>query len=103
MATAYFLKSRNFNVKILFERNIKGVLGSIKIENESFDLGYQFFDGLDKETDKFIRNMFSNNDLYDLNMVQAPILIIHFTKIMQCLIGILMEYCLRSKLLFLFK
>jgi protoporphyrinogen oxidase len=65
LATAYFLKSRNFNVKILFERNIKGVLGSIKIENESFDLGYQFFDGLDKETDKFIRKMFSNNDLYD--------------------------------------
>lgn len=65
LASAYFLKSRNFDVKILFERNIKGVLGSIKIENESFDLGYQFFDGLDKETDKFIRNMFSNNDLYD--------------------------------------
>ena len=65
LATAHFLKSKNYDIKILFERNIKGVLGSIKIEDESFDLGYQFFDGLDKETDKFIRNMFSNNDLYD--------------------------------------
>ena len=65
LATAYFLKSQNYDVKIIFERNIKGVLGSIKIQDETFDLGYQFFDGLDQETDKFIRKMFNNEDLYD--------------------------------------
>jgi len=65
LATAHFLKNKNYNVKIIFERNIKGVLGSVKIENESFDLGYQFFDGLDRETEKFIREMFSNEDLYN--------------------------------------
>ena len=65
LATAYYLKSKNNDVKLIFERGIKGVLGSVKIENENFDLGYQFFDGLDKETNKFIRNMFSNEDLYD--------------------------------------
>ena len=32
---------------------------------ETFDLGYQFFDGLDKETERFIRNMFSNEDLFN--------------------------------------
>ena len=37
----------------------------MKLENETFDLGYQFFDGLDKETEKFIREMFSEEDLYD--------------------------------------
>ena len=65
LATAHFLKNKNHNVKIIFERGFKGVLGSVKVENESFDLGYQFFDGLDQETDKFIRSMFSNEDLYD--------------------------------------
>ncbi len=65
LATAYFLKIKNNDVKILFERSIKGVLGSVIIENENFDLGYQFFDGLDKESEKFIRNMFENEDLYD--------------------------------------
>ena len=65
LATAHFLKNKNYDIKILFERSLKGVLGSVKIENENFDLGYQFFDGLDKETDKFIREMFSNEDLYD--------------------------------------
>ena len=65
LATAHFLKIRNHNVKIIFEKGIKGVLGSVKLENETFDLGYQFFDGLDKETEKFIRQMFSSEDLYD--------------------------------------
>ena len=65
LATAHFLKSKNYDIKIIFERNIKGVLGSVKIENETFDLGYQFFDGLDQETNKFIRNMFSDEDLHD--------------------------------------
>ncbi len=65
LATAHYLKNKNHDVKLIFEREIKGVLGSVKIENEKFDLGYQFFDGLDKETDKFIRNMFNNEDLYD--------------------------------------
>ena len=65
LATAHFLKSKNNDVKILFERSVKGVLGSVKIEDESFDLGYQFFDGLDKETERFIRNMFANKDLYN--------------------------------------
>jgi len=65
LAAAYFLKSKNYDVKVIFERNIKGVLGSVKVENENFDLGYQFFDGLDQESEKFIRNMFSNEDLYN--------------------------------------
>jgi protoporphyrinogen oxidase len=65
LATAHFLKIRNYDVKVIFERNIKGVLGSVKIEDESFDLGYQFFDGLDEETEKFIRNMFGHEDLYN--------------------------------------
>ena len=65
LAAAYFLKNKNYDVKVIFERNIKGVLGSVKIENENFDLGYQFFDGLDQESEKFIRNMFSNEDLYN--------------------------------------
>ena len=65
LATAYYLKDKKHNVKIIFERGIKGVLGSVKIEDENFDLGYQFFDGLDHETDEFIRNMFSNEDLHD--------------------------------------
>ena len=65
LATAYFLKDKNYNIKVIFEKNFKGVLGSVEIENESFDLGYQFFDGLDQETEKFIRDMFSNKDLHD--------------------------------------
>ena len=65
LATAYLLKQKNYDVKIIFERNIKGVLSSLKIEMETYDLGYQFFDGLDKETEKFIRDMFSNEDLFD--------------------------------------
>ena len=65
LATAYFLKNKNYNVKVIFEKGIKGVLGSVNVENESFDLGYQFFDGLDGETETFIRNMYSNNDLHD--------------------------------------
>ncbi len=65
LAAAHFLKNKDYNIKLLFEKNVKGVLGSVKIENENFDLGYQFFDGLDKETDKFIRGMFSDEDLYD--------------------------------------
>ena len=65
LAAAYFLKNKNYDVKVIFEKNIKGVLGSIKVENENFDLGYQFFDGLDQESEKFIRNMFSNEDLYN--------------------------------------
>ena len=60
LATAYYLKSKNHDVKVIFERGIKGVLGSVEIENEKFDLGYQFFDGLDHETEEFIRNMFSS-------------------------------------------
>lgn len=66
LATAYYLKNKNFDIRIIFERNIKGVLGSIKIHDETYDLGYQFFDGLDQETEKFIRNMFNNEDLYNL-------------------------------------
>ena len=65
LATAYFLKNKNYKVKVIFEKGIKGVLGSVNVENESFDLGYQFFDGLDGETETFIRNMYSNNDLHD--------------------------------------
>ena len=65
LATAHFLKNKNYNIKIIFERNVKGVLSSVEIENESFDLGYQFFDGLDHETEKFIKEMFSNEDLYN--------------------------------------
>jgi len=65
LAAAYYLRTKNYTIKIVSENNIKGVMGSVKIENENFDLGYQFFDGLDKETEKFIRNMFSNEDLYD--------------------------------------
>ncbi len=66
LATAYYLKKKGCDLKILFERNIKGVLGSVKIEGENFDLGYQFFDGLDQETSKFIKEMFSSKDLYNL-------------------------------------
>jgi protoporphyrinogen oxidase len=65
LATAYFLKKKNFDIKIIFERNIKGVLGSVEIEKSNFDLGYQFFDGLDEETDSFIREMFLEEDLFD--------------------------------------
>ena len=65
LAAAYFLKNKNYDIKIIFERNVKGVLGSVKVENESFDLGYQFFDGLDQETERFIRDMFSNEDLHN--------------------------------------
>ncbi len=65
LATAHFFKKKKYNIKIIFERNVKGVLGSVKVENENFDLGYQFFDGLDQETDKFIRDMFSNEDLFN--------------------------------------
>ena len=65
LATAYLLKKKNYDVKIIFEKSIKGVLSSVKIEMETFDLGYQFFDGLDKETERFIRNMFSNEDLFN--------------------------------------
>ena len=65
LATAYYLKEMKYNVKVIYEGNFKGVLGSLKIENESFDLGYQFFDGLDQETNQFITNMFSNEDLHD--------------------------------------
>ena len=65
LATAYLLKKKNHNVKVFFEKNIKGVLGSVQIEEENFDLAYQFFDGLDSETEKFIREMFSNKDLYN--------------------------------------
>lgn len=65
LASAYFLKTKNYNVKIISERGVKGVLGSVEMENQSCDLGYQFFDGLDEETDVFIRKMFSNDDLYD--------------------------------------
>ena len=59
------MKKKNYDVKIIFEKSIKGVLSSVKIEMETFDLGYQFFDGLDKETERFIRNMFSNEDLFN--------------------------------------
>ena len=31
-------QNKNHNVKIIFERGFKGVLGSVKVENESFDL-----------------------------------------------------------------
>ena len=65
LATAHLLKSKNHSVKIVSERGIKGVLGSVKIENQNFDLGYQFFDGLDEESEIFIRDMFSNEDLFD--------------------------------------
>tara|TARA_B100000989_G_scaffold297916_1_gene285236 strand:- start:6342 stop:7664 length:1323 start_codon:yes stop_codon:yes gene_type:complete len=65
LATAHFLKSKNNDVKIIFEKSLKGVLGSVEVEEEKFDLGYQFFDGLDKETEKFIRNMFLNEDLHN--------------------------------------
>ena len=36
LATAYFLKIKNYDVKIIYERGVKGVLGSVKIENENF-------------------------------------------------------------------
>ena len=65
LATAFLLKKKNHNIKVVFERNIKGVLGSVQVEDETFDLGYQFFDGLDNETETFIREMFSNKDLYN--------------------------------------
>ena len=65
LATAFLLKKKNHNIKVVYERNIKGVLGSVQVEDETFDLGYQFFDGLDQETDRFIRDMFSNEDLYN--------------------------------------
>lgn len=65
LAAGYYLKKKRYDIKIIFERSIKGVLGSVKIEDENFDLGYQFFDGLDKETNNFIREMFSNEDLFD--------------------------------------
>ena len=66
LATAYLLKKKNYDVTVLFENNIKGVLGSVKIEEENFDLGYQFFDGLDVQTSTFIREMFYNKDLQNL-------------------------------------
>ena len=65
LATAHLLKKKGYNLEILYERDVKGVLGSVKIEDENFDLSYQFFDGLDKETEIFIRDMFSNQDLYN--------------------------------------
>ena len=65
LASAYLLINKNHNVQIVSERGVKGVLSSIKIENQYCDLGFQFFDGLDEETDLFIRKMFSNEDLYD--------------------------------------
>lgn len=65
LATAYFLKNKNHKVKVIHEKGIKGVLGSVTVENETFDLGYQFFDGLDGETEAFIREMYSNEDLHD--------------------------------------
>lgn len=65
LATAYHLKKLNQDVKIIFEKNIKGVLGSVEIEEAKFDLGYQFFDGLDKESENFVREMFQNEDLFD--------------------------------------
>ena len=60
-------KKKNFDIKIIFEGNLKGVLGSVEIEKRNFDLGYQFFDGLDQETNRFIREIFSNEDLYDFS------------------------------------
>jgi len=65
LSTAHYLTKNNNDIKIIFEKGVKGVLGSVKIEGENFDLGYQFFDGLDKETEKFIRDMFSYEDLHD--------------------------------------
>jgi len=65
LATAYLLKKKGHELTVSFERNIKGVLGSVEIEGEKFDLGYQFFDGLDEETCSFINNMFSGEDLHD--------------------------------------
>ena len=43
-------------MKCILKNNLKGVLGSIKIEDENFDLGYQFY-GLDKETENFNKHV----------------------------------------------
>lgn len=65
LSTAFFFNKRGDDVNLYFENNLKGVLGSIKIENENFDLGYQFFDGLDKETENFIKSMFGSDSLHN--------------------------------------
>ena len=66
LATTYLLKKQGYDLKILFDRNIKGVLGSVEVEGENFDLGYQFFDVLDEETSNFIKEMFSSENLHNL-------------------------------------
>ena len=65
LATVFALKEKQYDCKVVFDRNLKGVMSSVQIENETFDLGYQFFDGLDYQTENFIRNMFNNDDLFD--------------------------------------
>ena len=76
-------------MKIIFEKSIKGVLGSVKIENENFDLDTNFLMALIR-TEKFIKDMFSNEDLYDFkygaSYFYKPTA---FMKIMQCHIEIL--------------
>ena len=37
LATAHLLKKKGFKLEVLYERNLKGVLGSVQIEDENFD------------------------------------------------------------------
>lgn len=65
LATAFFLTKKKIDVSVFYEKNLKGVLGSVNIEDENFDLGYQFFDGLDKQTEEFINEMFGEDTLHN--------------------------------------
>ena len=85
LASAFYFTKKKYEVTIFFEKNIKGVLGSVEIENEKFDLGFQFFDGLDQKTKNFILEItnndpclfnfgygastFSNNKLYEYHAI----------------------------------
>ena len=66
MMTAYACLKKKKTVLIISEpNNFFGVMGSFKWKNQELDLGYQFFDGLNKTTKKIITEFVGQDNLHD--------------------------------------
>ncbi len=67
MITAYAAVKQNQKVLIISKKgNFFGTMGEFEWNGEKFDLGYQFFDGLNKKTKKILLEFIGKNNLVDL-------------------------------------
>ena len=58
LATAYEFSKIKQKIKVIYDsKNFYGTMSSLPVNNGNVDIGYQFFDGLNKQSEKFISEL----------------------------------------------